>query len=285
MDSYKHFIWDLFIKSFECKDSLIELTSELSDSDKMSLVGSSIGDLNIWEDIYIERKETLKKNVFLACMGQLIPVDTIKFHPRFGWTVFGATHKAYLGKSSIFRKVRIEIGHRTYFSGHSSILGDGIFKIGSYSAVAENLYANVQADHHPFKFPSLINFSTETRLREDGKSMLLTYDGEFEKAARGITIGSDVWVGRNVRMFNGIRIGDGCVIAEGSLVREDCKPYGIYAGVPAKLKRYRFQSRIIEELLETSWWNWSEEKIFKNKSFFDTDLTDFDGHIIDLIKN
>lgn len=284
MDSFINFIWDLFIKSFECKDSLIESTAELSDSDKISLVRESMGDLNIWRRIFKERKKNLGKNVLLARKGQLIKIDRVEFHSRFGWILYGDELKAYLGKSSIFRKVRIEIGHRTYFSGHSLLLGDGIFKIGSYCAVAENLYANVQPDYHPFKYPSLFNFKTEARLRGDDLSMLLTFNGDYEKAPRGINIGSDVWVARNVRIFNGVRIGTGCVIAEGSLVRDDCEPYGIYAGVPAKLIRYRFKKRIIEELLETSWWDWPEEKVLKNRVFFDTNLEVFDGDVIDLIE-
>jgi acetyltransferase-like isoleucine patch superfamily enzyme len=284
MDSFTNYLWDLFVKSFECKESLLESALKLNDSEKRSLIASYLGDVNTWEHIYEDRKKNLEDNVYLVSNNILIHVESILFHPKFGWTVYGGGVKAYLGKSSVFRQVRIEIGHRTYFSGHSSILGDGVFKIGSYSAVGENLYANVQTDHHPFNYPALINFRTETRLHSDGKSMNLTYDGEFENAPRGITIGSDVWIGRNVRVFNGVRIGNGCVIAEGSLVKNDCEPYGIYAGIPARFKRHRFQSRIVDELLEASWWDWSEEKIFKNRKFFDTNLTDFDGHIRDLIE-
>lgn len=35
----------------------------------------------------------------------------------------------------------------------------------------------------------------------------------------------------------GVTIKKGCVVASGSVVSEDCRSNGFYAGVPAKLKR------------------------------------------------
>ena len=92
-----------------------------------------------------------------------------------------------------------------------------------------------------------------------------------------ITLGSDVWVARNVRLSHGIHIGHGCIIAEGSLVKKDCDPYGIYGGTPARLIGYRFPSHIIDQLLEVQWWEWSEEKIQRNQRFFDQNLTKIDS--------
>jgi virginiamycin A acetyltransferase len=259
------------------------MASTLCESEKAQLASNSLGDLDIWKGLYRSKKNDILKNVHLSNNGQLVRVDAVEFHPKFGWTLYGERMKAYLGKSSIYRNVRIEIGHRTYFSGHSSILGDGIFRIGNYCAVAENLYANVQPDFHPFNYPSLYNFRTENRLREDNLTIPLTFNGDYERAARWITIGNDVWIARNVRIFNGITIGNGCVVAEGSLINKDCEPYGIYAGIPAKLIRYRFKKEIINDLLEIAWWYWPENKIHENSSFFDTDLTKFDGNVKDLL--
>ena len=33
---------------------------------------------------------------------------------------------------------------------------------------------------------------------------------------------------------HGVTVGDGCVVAAGAVVREDCEPGGLYAGVPAR---------------------------------------------------
>lgn len=45
------------------------------------------------------------------------------------------------------------------------------------------------------------------------------------------------WIGSNVTVLPGVRVGRGCVIAAGAVVTNDCIENGMYAGVPAKLKK------------------------------------------------
>lgn len=52
-----------------------------------------------------------------------------------------------------------------------------------------------------------------------------------------VVIGSGVWIGSGSTILPGITIGDGAVIAAGSIVREDCRPDTLYAGVPAIAKK------------------------------------------------
>jgi acetyltransferase-like isoleucine patch superfamily enzyme len=52
-----------------------------------------------------------------------------------------------------------------------------------------------------------------------------------------VTIGEGCWIGARSLILGGVTIGDGCVIAAGSVVREDCQPDGLYAGVPARRVR------------------------------------------------
>src|SRR3989339_791984 len=87
-------------------------------------------------------------------------------------------------------------------------------------------------------------------------------------------------------IYEGVKlgIGNGCAIGANSLVTKNCEPFGIYAGIPAKLIRYRFSKRIIEQLLDINWWSWTDEKIHKNQLFFNTDLSSFDGIVNDLIE-
>lgn len=49
-----------------------------------------------------------------------------------------------------------------------------------------------------------------------------------------IVIGDGVWIGARVIVLPGITIGDGCIVAAGAVITKDCKPNGLYAGVPAK---------------------------------------------------
>jgi len=44
-------------------------------------------------------------------------------------------------------------------------------------------------------------------------------------------------------------------------VLEDVPPFAVVAGVPAKIKRYRYAPQVIAALLRVQWWEWSVEKI------------------------
>ncbi|GAF63453.1 putative acetyltransferase [Bacillus sp. TS-2] len=63
--------------------------------------------------------------------------------------------------------------------------------------------------------------------------------GYSEKRAGDATnipvwIGKGCWIGANATILPGSHIGDGCVIAAGSLVKGECLPNHLYAGVPAQ---------------------------------------------------
>lgn len=56
---------------------------------------------------------------------------------------------------------------------------------------------------------------------------------------RPIRIGRDVWIGRGCAVLPGVSIGDGAVVGANSVVTHDVEPYGVVAGAPARLLRYR----------------------------------------------
>lgn len=72
---------------------------------------------------------------------------------------------------------------------------------------------------------------------------------------REVTMGSDVWVGRDVYVKGGITIGHGAVIAAKSVVTKDVPPYAIVGGNPARIIRYRFDEKTIADLLQLRWWD------------------------------
>lgn len=283
-ESLKNFLWDIFIRSFECKDALYEDCSVLSDEEKSTLVESYLKNLDIWEKIYNKRVSFIKTNVHLAGNGNILGVKEVFFHPKFGWVVSSGEFKAFLGKVSFNKNVRVNIGHRSYFSGPGIVRGEGMLQIGSYCCIAEGCYINVVRESHPIDYPALHSFMPEPRTSEDKIDLPVTYPN-LEKKKEGVTIGNDVWLGRNVRIFCGVNIANGCVIAENSLLKKDYEPYGIYAGIPARLIRYRFPKQIIQQLLEIQWWNWPFSKFKRNARFFGTDLTAFKGSLLDIIEN
>lgn len=55
-------------------------------------------------------------------------------------------------------------------------------------------------------------------------------------------IEDDVWIGYGAIIMSGVTIGKGSIIAAGSVVTKDVTPYSIYAGIPAKKIKERFET-------------------------------------------
>lgn len=91
-----------------------------------------------------------------------------------------------------------------------------------------------------------------------------------------ITIGNDVWFGREAMIMSGVTIGDGAVIAARTLVTKDVPPYAIVAGQPGKVLRYRFEANIIARLLAVGWWNWPDDRVKRAvPKMLQSDIEDF----------
>jgi acetyltransferase-like isoleucine patch superfamily enzyme len=50
-----------------------------------------------------------------------------------------------------------------------------------------------------------------------------------------VTIGDDVWIGKDCIIFPGVRIGDCAIVSAGSVVRRHVPPYAVVAGNPAQV--------------------------------------------------
>ncbi|WP_019851154.1 CatB-related O-acetyltransferase [Desulfitobacterium sp. PCE1] len=155
--------------------------------------------------------------------------------------------------------------HTNGFSAYADCLGhttkDYIESIGSFCSI--NKTAFMGADHN-----FLLSTSHEVfRLNKLGKQRM---PGGAAVSANRVSIGSDVWIGANT-FINASKvktIGDGAVIATGAVVIEDVPPYAIVAGVPAKVKKYRFSPEQIDILLRVRWWEWSDDDIASHSDLF-----------------
>lgn len=98
-------------------------------------------------------------------------------------------------------------------------------------------------------------------------------------------IKNDVWLGDEVMMLGGGIIENGCVIGAGSLLPPNFRsePYGIYAGSPARLIRYRFTERVREALLDLAWWEMPLAWIRDNNAMFLQDMTNNEELALDII--
>lgn len=90
-----------------------------------------------------------------------------------------------------------------------------------------------------------------------------------------ITIGNDVWLGKNVIITNCSDIGNGVIAAAGAVITKDVPDYAVVAGIPARIIRYRYSSEQIKQLNRIAWWNWPDEKIREFYNDFFIDIDDF----------
>jgi virginiamycin A acetyltransferase len=156
----------------------------------------------------------------------------------------------------------INIGKGSRLQKNIDITGDVSF--GKYSAAGRR--STFISRNHPTSRASLqFNFNNTI------------VNQEMEHTTKGpITVGNDVWIGAEVMVLSGVSIGDGAIIGGGSVVTNDVPAYSIVAGSPARQRGWRFNEKTREQLQNINWWDWSEEKIQENKSFFSKDLSKVD---------
>lgn len=271
--SYQAFVEDAWIRSFECRDWVWRFEPHRLSH---GWNGTQLAELR---NLYKQITQYLKSQVKVGNQA----TEIVSFHKKFGWIVCAGGSKAFLGKSIIPENLPIEIGKQSYISGSAKLHGRAPLKIGSFSTIADGLYINTSVDMHPTEYASMMNFDYEERCRENGLGMDIHYE-QFDRQNTGIEIGSDVWLGRDVRIYHGTKISHGCVVGERSLIKGLTEPFGIYVGVPAKLKKFRFSDKVISDLLDIAWWTWEDARLLRNKLFFETNLNEFSGDVKSLIK-
>jgi aminocyclitol acetyltransferase len=163
----------------------------------------------------------------------------------------------------------VPVGRETYF-------GDGIVdgcengyieSIGHFTSI--NSTADIGVDHQLdmiFTSDDIEELFTPENKALFKEKLRANPKHPYSHGKKRITIGSDVYIGANV-FINASKvtsIGDGAVIGAGAVILEDVPPYAVAAGVPAKVKRYRFQPDMIETLLRVKWWDWSADEINTN---------------------
>jgi maltose O-acetyltransferase len=110
-----------------------------------------------------------------------------------------------------FRSTKLKVGKGTVINSDCHFGNDDWVEIGDYAGVAMNV--------------TFLTAGHEVGSRE-------CRAGQVTLAP--IVVGHGAWIGANAVILPGVTIGDGCVIGAGSIVRSDCEPDGLYAGIPAK---------------------------------------------------
>jgi acetyltransferase-like isoleucine patch superfamily enzyme len=133
--------------------------------------------------------------------------------------------------------------------------GDPPIRIGRYCAIHETVLMMPGSGHH-IDVVGMYFFGWNSGV------------GSLEEpAVRGpITVGADVWIGRDALVNGGVTIGTGAVVAARAVVTKDVAPYEIVGGVPARHIGWRFDEEIRQGLLRVAWWGWPVEEVFAHVS-------------------
>lgn len=144
-----------------------------------------------------------------------------------------------------------KFGNFNYIGKNTLI--DNCTSIGSFCSIS----ADVKIGMRNHKLDAI---STSPYFYEKSKGWV---DTDLLPSSKGVVIENDVLISANVILIEGITVGTGAVIGAGAVVVKDVPPYAVVGGIPAKVIKYRFDEVKIKELLDSKWWEYSEEDLRK----------------------
>jgi len=164
-------------------------------------------------------------------MKQLIRELRFFYLVNIKWRRYSFGKNPYIGRSVyMWAKHSITIGDNFYIGKFSQIECDA--EIGNDVIFANQVALVGRYDHNYTEIGIPIRMASQIRDKD------YNWKGLTEK----VTISDDVWVGYGSIILSGIKIGQGSIIAAGSVVTKDVEPFSIYAGIPAKKIKDRFNS-------------------------------------------
>lgn len=119
----------------------------------------------------------------------------------------------------------IELGHNVSLNPYTVLLGHGGIHIGDDVRIAAHVVI-VSFEHGTAR--------TDIPMRRQSL------------VKKPVVIENDVWIGAGAKVLAGAHIATGCVIGANAVVKGETVPYGIYAGVPARLVKMRGQEPEVE---------------------------------------
>lgn len=129
-------------------------------------------------------------------------------------------------------------------------------EIGAFCSISDQVYIGGSA--HPMHFVSTSPVFLSHR--DSVKTKFSRHD--FLDMPKTI-VGNDVWIGYGARIKAGVHIGHGAVVGMGAVVTRNVSPYTVVGGNPAREISRRFSPELVEALLKSEWWNYSDDDLKK----------------------
>ncbi|QCQ20826.1 acyltransferase [Desulfoglaeba alkanexedens] len=128
----------------------------------------------------------------------------------------------------------IEIGNYVHIAVYTSLIGTGKISLGDFCNLSSRV--SIYSSNDDYSGATLTN---------------PTVPDKYKKVTHAkVFLGRHVIVGSGSVILPGVRLEDGVAVGALSLVTKDCKPFGIYAGNPAKRIKERRQDFLeLEKLL------------------------------------
>ena len=167
----------------------------------------------------------------------------------------------FVHPGSQIKAPKVVIGDFSRINGPAVIKGYAPVTIGRYCAIGDDL--RIISSNHEMTHANL-------------QAMLHSRFGfqPFAFERKPVVLENNVWIGDSAILLAGTHAGNGAVIGAGSVVTGEVPPFGIVAGVPAKLIGMRFSDEVIACLEEIAWWDWPAQRIERNRRFFEEDLAE-----------
>ena len=158
---------------------------------------------------------------------------------------------------------RIHIGHYSFIWEKWKFLAGekSNITIGKYCSIASEVYIITynhsynHISHHINQWFENLNFNIKVK-------------------EKSVSIWNDVWIWARCIILPWVTIWDWAIIWAGSIVTKDVESYSIYAGNPAKRIKDRFSKKNRKYIESLHWWDWSNDKIIKNKKIFENEIID-----------
>ena len=165
---------------------------------------------------------------------------------------------------------QVAVGRHTYGYGEATfpIFTEGArIAVGAYCSISDQARILGGGEH---AITRASTFPLKARLFDPAKRT-----GADAVDTGPTVIGNDVYIGVGAIVLSGVTIGDGAVVGAGAVVTKSVPAYAVVAGNPARIVRYRFESKTRDRLLALRWWDWDHKDVEAALPWFYRDIESF----------